>query len=86
MVQYNYTKRRREMANTTTYEEQTIRHYKYLLRLRNSGVTNMYGAGPYIMRKFGVERKESHVILGAWMDTFDLPEDEQPNDGRKHGR
>ena len=74
------------MEDTTTYEEQTMRHYKYLIRLRNSGVTNMYGAGPYIMRKFGVERKESHAILGAWMDTFDLPEDEQPNDGREHGR
>ena len=74
------------MADTTTYEEQTMRHYKYLVRLRNSGVTNMYGAGPYIMRKFGVERNESHVILGAWMDTFDLPEDEQPKDGREHGR
>ena len=86
MVQYNYTKRRREMADTTTYEEQTMRHYKYLVKLRNSGVTNMYGAGPYIMRKFGVERNESHVILGAWMDTFDLPEDEQPKDGREHGR
>ena len=70
------------MADTTTYEEQTIRHYKYLVRLRNSGATNMYGAGPYIMRKFGGERKESNAILGAWMDTFDLPEDEQPKDGR----
>jgi len=69
------------MAGTTTYEEQTMRHYKYLVRLRNSGATNMYGAGPY-MRKFGVERKESNAILGAWMDTFDLPEDEQPKDGR----
>ena len=70
------------MADTTTYEEQTMRHYKYLVKLRNSGVTNMYGAGPYIMRKFRVERKESHVILGAWMGTFDLPKDEQPKDGR----
>jgi len=64
------------------YDEQTMIHYKYLVKLRNSGATNMYGAGPYIMRKFGVERKESHAILGAWMDTFDLPEDEQPKDGR----
>ena len=70
------------MADTTTYEEQTMRHYKYLVKLRDSGVTNMYGAGPYIMRKFRVERKESHVILGAWMGTFDLPKDEQPKDGR----
>ena len=70
------------MAGTTTYEEQTIRHYKYLVKLRNSGVTNMYGAGPYIMRKFKVQREESHAILGAWMDTFSLPEDERPKDGR----
>ena len=71
------------MADTTTYEEQTMRYYKYLVKLRNSGVTNMYGAGPDNMRGFiGGQREESHAILGAWMDTFDLPEDEQPKDGR----
>ena len=71
------------MEDTTTYEEQTMRYYKYLVKLRNSGVTNMYGAGPSSMRRFiGVQREESHAILGAWMDTFDLPEDEQPKDGR----
>ena len=70
------------MADTTTYEEQTMRHYKYLVRLRNSGATNMWGATPYIQRKFKVDDKEAGNILVAWIGTFDLPEDEQPKDGR----
>ena len=70
------------MADTTTYEEQTIRHYKYLVRLRNSGATNMWGASPYIQRKFKVNDSEASKILAAWIETFDLPEDEQPKDGR----
>jgi hypothetical protein len=59
-----------------------MEHYKYLIRLRNSGVTNMWGAGPYITKKFKVDNEEAGKILVAWIQTFDLPEDEQPKDGR----
>jgi hypothetical protein len=65
-----------------TYDDQTMVHYKYLNRLRNSGVTNMWGAGRYIAKKFKVDDKEAGNILVAWIQTFDLPEDEQPKDGR----
>ncbi len=45
-------------------------HLVYLDELRESGVTNMYGAGTYLSRDFGVTRNESHEILGYWMETF----------------
>ena len=45
-------------------------HLEYLDDLRESGVTNMYGASPYLVDKFGVTRQESHEILGYWMRTF----------------
>lgn len=48
----------------------TKEHLEYLDDLRESGETNMYGAGAYLMRDFGVTRQESHEILKEWMDTF----------------
>lgn len=44
---------------------------EFLDDLRESGVTNMWGAGPYIVREFGVNAKESHQLLGEWMRTFE---------------
>lgn len=45
-------------------------HFEYLDRLRKSGVTNMYGAGAYLQRQFGIERATASKILSAWMETF----------------
>lgn len=43
---------------------------EYLDGLRESGVTNMYGAGSYIQQEFFVERTEARTILSYWMKTF----------------
>ena len=48
----------------------TDEHLQYLDELRASGDTNMYGAGPYLVREFSVTRGESHKILGYWMKSF----------------
>lgn len=45
-------------------------HLEYLDKLRASGKTNMFGAGPFIRRAYGVSDSESHEILGYWMKTF----------------
>jgi hypothetical protein len=44
--------------------------YEYLDWLRASGETNMFGAGPYLQREFGMQKKESHEWLGKWMSTY----------------
>ena len=44
--------------------------FEYLDRLRKSGRTNMFGAGPYLEEEFGIGRKEASVLLKEWMDTF----------------
>ena len=44
---------------------------EYLDDLRESGVTNMYGAGAYIREQFHVNKQEAHRLLKLWMDTFD---------------
>lgn len=46
-------------------------HLEYLDGLRESGVTNMFGAGVYIQETFGVTQQEALQILKYWMKTFD---------------
>jgi hypothetical protein len=45
-------------------------HLEYLDDLRESGLTNMFGAVPYIKEEFGLDRKTSRQILSYWMETF----------------
>lgn len=43
----------------------------YLDDLRESGVTNMYGAASYVQREFPqLSKKQSKVVLVYWMNTF----------------
>ncbi len=46
------------------------KYYEFLDKLRESGVTNMYGAGPYVQREFGVDRQRATDIVITWMETF----------------
>ena len=41
--------------------------FTYLEGLRQSGVTNMFGAGPYLEREFGLDRDEANEVLLDWM-------------------
>jgi len=41
--------------------------FTYLEGLRQSGVTNMFGAGPYLEREFGLNRDEANEVLLDWM-------------------
>lgn len=45
-------------------------HFEYLDNLRESGATNMYGAGMYLEREFGLDEKAASKYLGHWMETF----------------
>lgn len=46
-------------------------HLEYLDDLRDSGVTNMWGARPYIMKEYpDLEESEAKAILIYWIDTF----------------
>ena len=41
--------------------------FEYLDNLRESGVTNMFGAGVYLENEFGLEKKEARKVLANWM-------------------
>jgi hypothetical protein len=48
----------------------TEEHLRYLDDLSHSGVTNMFGAAPYLQAHFGVSAIDARIILGEWMRTF----------------
>ena len=49
----------------------TEEHSDYLNALRDSGVTNMFGAGAYLQSHFGITREAARAILLEWMKSFD---------------
>lgn len=46
------------------------KYFSYLNVLRDSGVTNMFGASPYLQNEFGLNRNEAKKVLAAWMNSF----------------
>jgi len=46
-------------------------HLTYLDQLRESGITNMFGARPYLIEVFPeLKKREAGNILGYWMENF----------------
>ncbi len=48
----------------------TDEHLEYLDELRESGVTNMFGARPYLMNAFSLDKDKATKVLSYWMQTF----------------
>lgn len=46
------------------------KQFQFLDQLRESGSTNMFGAGPYLEDAFGLKRRSGAPILSAWIKTF----------------
>jgi len=61
-----------------------LKYYKFLVKLRNSGVTNMlFPAVPIALQEaYDLDEQYADEIVGSWINSFSLPEDEQPDDGR----
>jgi hypothetical protein len=58
------------MANVETTETNETELFEYLNELRESGATNMFGAGPYLVREFGLSKTEANKVLARWMASF----------------
>lgn len=54
-------------------------YWQFLDDLRDSGVTNMFGATPYIQEEFGVDKAEAREILFDWMENYGKRKEGQPN-------
>jgi hypothetical protein len=44
--------------------------HTFLNDLRDSGVTNMFGAAPYLQKEFGIDQKSAREVLANWMQSF----------------
>jgi hypothetical protein len=62
------------MANNA---DQFIEEFEYLDALRESGITNMWGAAVFVQAQFGLDRKPAVDILLKWMKTFDQRQEER---------
>jgi len=61
------------MTNQTQIEKPeglTDDHLEYLDDLRESGITNMYGASPYLASAFDLDGDTARKYLSYWMRTF----------------
>jgi len=52
--------------------EHLTKCFSYLDNLRDSGITNMWGASSYLARAMRLESREASSVLGKWMKTFDV--------------
>ena len=48
----------------------TDSHLTFLDLLRGSGVTQMFDAAPYLVQQCGVARRDAHIIVQYWMDSY----------------
>ncbi len=46
------------------------KYIDFLNALRESGITNMFGAGDYLMDTFDLQKAEARKILSNWMKNF----------------
>ena len=46
-------------------------YFDYLVELRDSGVTNMWGAGPYLEDEFDLSKSEAKEVLASWIKSFE---------------
>jgi len=70
--------RQNEIGEARASEADQSEVSDYLDMLRESGVTNMFGAGSYIEEEFGVSRQEARKFLQNWMENFGKASETDP--------
>ena len=53
------------------FTDEEIEMFQYLEELRQSGVTNMFGASPYLAGAFGLKDRQAGRILVKWMENYE---------------
>jgi hypothetical protein len=59
------------MVNGSAQSRGDNEYFKFLETLRKSGVTNMFGAAPYLAGAFSITNSEARDILQKWMKSYD---------------
>jgi hypothetical protein len=67
----------------STPSDQRNACFRFLRRLRADGRTNMYGAVPYLMSRFSLNREAAFRMVCDWLDQQALPELPSPSTRRR---
>ena len=74
---YNYiVNKNRKVVKDMEQDKYAIRsdwtkHYKTLEQIRKSGITNMFGAAPYLASMNGISEELATKILCNWIHNYD---------------
>jgi hypothetical protein len=60
--------------STYSMKKSLDRFHSFLRRLRAGGRSNMYGAIPYLMRRFDLDRDTAFRVICDWVDAQDVAE------------
>lgn len=58
------------MTEQYQIKDEHSEYYRYLETLRRSGETNMWGAVPYLVKKFKITQQAAKDILFTWMQNY----------------
>ena len=58
-------------TETIKITEQEKEMFDYLNDLRDSGATIMFGASPYLVDEFYIDKHEARKVLSKWMQNYD---------------
>jgi len=58
------------MSKEITWPESWNKYFEFLDDVRDSGVTNMFGASEYLEQNFNLNHMDAIVVLTLWMKTF----------------
>ena len=53
------------------YKQGWKEHYIFLEVLRQSGVTNMFSATPYLVEHCDLDKRTAREVLQSWMSNYD---------------
>ena len=63
----NEERKRKKVDNEKFWRDEV---YLYLEKLRESGETNMFGAGVYVQKHFGLPKDRARKYLADWMSQY----------------
>lgn len=55
-----------EREHGVTYDDLA----QYLTELRDGGTTNMFGAVPFLVREYGLPKRDAQYVLHYWFENF----------------
>lgn len=69
-LQYDNDQDTNSLLEDEEYNQYKNEVFLYLEKLREDGLTNMFGAGSFIMADFEVSRSVAHKYLAEWMESY----------------